>query len=87
MPISPSYLHKRGQGITNLTGGLPWLPLGVGALRAPRDRSCARRKARGRMRLSRGARGALVIASKARCGPLPLRWAYLGAPRDRSYAR
>ena len=30
------------------------------------------------MELSRFARGALVIASKAHCGPIPLRWAYLG---------
>jgi hypothetical protein len=29
------------------------------------------------MGLSRGARGALVIASKARCGPIPLRLAYV----------
>ena len=44
---------------------------------APRDRSCARRKARGRLGFSRCARGALVIASKARSGPIPLRLAYL----------
>jgi len=54
---------------------------------APRDRSCSRRKARGRLGFSRCARGALVIASKARSGPIPLRWAYVGAPRDRAYAR
>jgi len=30
------------------------------------------------MGLSRFARGALVIASKARSGPVPLRFAYLG---------
>ena len=30
------------------------------------------------MGLSRCALGALVIASKARFGPIPLRWAYLG---------
>jgi hypothetical protein len=35
-------------------------------------------EARGRMGLSRFARGALVIASKARSGPVPLRFAYLG---------
>ena len=35
-------------------------------------------EARGRIELSRCARGALVIASKARCGPIPLRWAYGG---------
>ena len=35
-------------------------------------------EARGRVELSRFARGALVIASKARSGPVPLRWAYLG---------
>ncbi len=34
-------------------------------------------EARGRMELSRFARGALVIASKARSGPIPLRLAYL----------
>jgi hypothetical protein len=28
-----------------------------------------------------GEGGALVIASKARCGPIPLRLAYVGAPR------
>ena len=33
-------------------------------------------EARGRMGLSRCARGALVIASKARYGPIPLRLAY-----------
>ena len=33
-------------------------------------------EARGRMGLSRVARGALVFASKARYGPIPLRWAY-----------
>ena len=33
------------------------------------------------MRLSRFARGDLVIASKARSGPIPLRWAYLGGLR------
>ena len=33
-------------------------------------------EARGRVELSRFARGALVIASKARCGPVPLRLAY-----------
>jgi hypothetical protein len=33
-------------------------------------------EARGRMGLSRGARGDLLIASKARCGPIPLRLAY-----------
>ena len=49
-------------------------PLGLWG--APRDRSYARRKARGRMGLSRFARGALVIAFNARCGPIPLRWAY-----------
>jgi hypothetical protein len=54
-------------------------PLGVWG--APRDRSFARRKARGRMELSRCARGALVIASKARSSPIPLRLAYVGAPR------
>jgi hypothetical protein len=31
--------------------------------------------------------GFLVFASKARFGPIPLRLAYLGAPRDRSCAR
>jgi len=45
---------------------------------APRDRSFARRKARGRMGFSRCARGALVIAFNARSGPIPLRLAYLG---------
>jgi hypothetical protein len=35
-------------------------------------------EARGRMELSRCARGDLVIASKACSGPIPLRWAYLG---------
>jgi hypothetical protein len=35
-------------------------------------------EALGRMGLSRCARGVLGIASKARCGPIPLRWAYLG---------
>jgi hypothetical protein len=30
------------------------------------------------MGLSRVARGALLIASKARCGPIPFRWACLG---------
>jgi len=53
---------------------------------APRDRSCARsggalrgispalaEEALGRMGLSRCARGILVFASKARCGPIPLR--------------
>jgi hypothetical protein len=35
-------------------------------------------EALGRMGLSRCARGALVIASKARCGPIPLRRAYCG---------
>ena len=44
-------------------------------------------EARGRIGLSRFARGALVIASKARCGPILLRLAYFGAPRDRSFAR
>ena len=44
-------------------------------------------EARGRIGLSRCARGILVIASKARYGPIPLRWACFGAPRDRSYAR
>ena len=40
------------------------------------------------MELSRFARGDLVIASKARCGPIPLRLAYLwGAPRDQACAR
>ena len=43
---------------------------------APRDRSCARRKARGRKGFSRCARGALVIAFNARYGPIPLRLAY-----------
>ncbi len=38
-------------------------------------------EALGRMGLSRCARGALVIASKARCGPIPLRLAYLWALR------
>jgi hypothetical protein len=38
----------------------------------------ALRKARGRMGLSRFARGALVFASKARFGPIPLRWACWG---------
>jgi hypothetical protein len=60
--------------------------LGVGALgmdsqaRAgfwlARDRACARRKAQGEKGFSRGARGVLVIASKARFGPIPLRLAY-----------
>ena len=45
---------------------------------APRDRSCARRKARGRIELSRYARGILVIAFNARFGPVPLRLAYWG---------
>jgi hypothetical protein len=31
--------------------------------------------------------GFLVFASKARFGPIPLRLAYFGAPRDRSCAR
>jgi hypothetical protein len=35
-------------------------------------------EARGRMGLSRCALGILVIASKACCGPIPLRWAYGG---------
>ena len=35
-------------------------------------------EALGRMGLSRCARGALVIASKARCGPIPLRLAWWG---------
>jgi hypothetical protein len=38
-------------------------------------------EARGRIGLSRCARGALVIASKARYGPIPLRLAYLGGLR------
>ena len=36
-------------------------------------------EARGRIGLSRVARGALVIAPKARCGPILLRLAYFGA--------
>jgi hypothetical protein len=51
-------------------------PAPLGVWWAPRDRSCARRKARGRIGLSRCARGALVIASKARYGPIPLRLAF-----------
>ncbi len=39
---------------------------------APRGRSCARREARGRLRLSRCARGRGVIASSACSGPAPL---------------
>ena len=39
---------------------------------APRDRSCARREARGRMGLSRCARGRGLIASNACSGPVPL---------------
>jgi hypothetical protein len=37
--------------------------------------------------LSRCARGNVVIAFNARCGPIPLRLAYFGAPRDWSCAR
>jgi hypothetical protein len=37
--------------------------------------------------LSRCARGNVVIAFNARCGPIPLRLAYFGAPQDRSSAR
>ena len=36
-------------------------------------------EARGRIGLSRFARGILVFASKARCGPIPLRFAYGGS--------
>ncbi len=48
---------------------------------APRDRSCARRKARGRWEFSRFARGIGVIAFNACFGPIPLRLAYLGGLR------
>ena len=41
-------------------------------VRAPRDRSCARREARERMEFSRCARGEGMIASNARSGPVPL---------------
>ena len=56
-------------------------PAPLGVFGAPRDRSCARRKARGRIELSRYARGALVIAFNACSGPIPLRLAYLGGLR------
>ena len=54
--------------------------------RAPRDQACARRETRGRMELSRGARGEGLIASNACSGPIPLRCIFL-APRDRASAR
>ena len=43
-----------------------------GRVVAPRDRSCARREARGRKSPSRCARGVWVIASNARSGSVPL---------------
>jgi hypothetical protein len=58
----------------SILGGAP-----KATLVAPRDRSYARRKARGRMGLSRCARGILVIAFNACCGPIPLRCAYGGS--------
>ena len=44
----------------------------VVVVRAPRDRSCARREARERMERSRCARWEGMIASNARFGPVPL---------------
>ena len=55
-------------------GRVPGLaPGGAWAVGAPRDQSCARREARGRMRLSRLSREERgLIASNARSGPIPL---------------
>jgi hypothetical protein len=39
---------------------------------APRERACARREALGKGELSRCALGEGLIASNARCGPIPL---------------
>jgi hypothetical protein len=52
-------------------------PLGVWGLRG--NGPALAEEALGRMGLSRFARGALVFASKARCGPIPLRCAYGGS--------
>jgi hypothetical protein len=67
MPISPSYLHKRGH--SKLSYCVCWGSAGsvLGALR----------RLGGGMGFRAVREGIVVIASKARCGPIPLRWAYL----------